>query len=243
MTTMKNITEIESAEHPKVWDLPVRVFHWTLVTAVIWAFVTNRLGVSFFKYHVWFGYAVIVAVSFRILWGVVGSHHALFHKFVRGPVETLRYGLGLAKGRHRHYAGHNPLGAVMVVALLAALAVQAGAGLFGNDEIFNVGPLNGYVSNDLSLMLTSLHRRLFYGIAAAVGLHVLAVLVHTVFFKEGLVQAMFTGRKPVKHLHDVVGVKYAPTWLALALCIGLGVGLAVVVSTAPLPVQEQALND
>ena len=238
MTDMKHIADLDSDDQPKVWDLPVRVFHWTLVLSVIGAFVTNRLGVKYFSYHVWFGYAVIVAVSFRILWGVIGSHHALFHRFVRGPRRTLGYVRGLIKGQHQTYAGHNPVGALMVVALLAALGVQATAGLFGNDEIFNVGPLSGYVGNDVSLLLTSLHRRLFWGIAGAVVLHVGAVLFHTVVFKESLIKAMFTGRKPVLHAADLVGVRSSPTWLAAVICIVLAAALTVAVKTAPELIQE-----
>jgi len=89
------------------------------------------------------------------------------------PAATLRYVLGLIRGHEIRYAGHNPLGAWMVVTLLAALGIQAFSGLFGNDEIFNVGPLYGYVSKEVSLQLTSLHRKLFYWIMAAAAIHIL----------------------------------------------------------------------
>ena len=238
MTTMKHIDQIESTEHPKVWDLPVRVFHWTLVTAVIGAFVTNRLGVSYFKYHVWFGYVVIVAISFRIVWGFVGTYHARFLSFIRGPIQTVQYGLGLLRGQHQHYAGHNPIGALMVLALLASLGVQAVAGLFGNDEIFNVGPLNGYVSNDISLFLTSLHRKLFYGIAVAVALHVLAVFAHLIFFKENLVVPMITGRKPVYNVVDAIVIKSSRAFLAIAISLSIAFVLFYIVSNAPVPISD-----
>jgi cytochrome b len=115
----------QEVRHRQVWDLPVRLFHWALVAAVISAFVTNRLGVAYFNYHVWSGYAVIVLVSFRILWGFVGTRHAKFWQFVRGPAATLRYAFGLLRGSTTPYAGHNPLGAYMVVILLIALGAQA----------------------------------------------------------------------------------------------------------------------
>jgi len=71
MTTIESVAQAPTEAEPrKVWDLPVRVFHWTLVAAIIGAFVTNRLGVSYFKYHVWFGYTVIVLVLFRIVWAL-----------------------------------------------------------------------------------------------------------------------------------------------------------------------------
>ncbi|MGA3341663.1 MAG: cytochrome B, partial [Methylocella sp.] len=81
MTTIESVTQAPTdaeAEPRKVWDLPVRVFHWTLVAAIIGAFVTNRLGVSYLKYQVWFGYTVIVLVLFRIVWGFIGTRHAQF---------------------------------------------------------------------------------------------------------------------------------------------------------------------
>jgi cytochrome b len=223
-------------DHRTVWDLPVRIFHWLLVAAFVGAFATNKLGVAYFPWHVLCGYAVIVLVAFRIVWGIVGTRHALFRNFVRGPVETLRYTASVLRGRPLAYAGHNPLGALMVVALLLALGVQAVLGLFGNDEIVNVGPLYGYVSDAVSVRLTSLHRHLFYWIAAAVGLHVAAVLAHRVFHGERLVRAMISGRKP-SHIVDVHDAIHASRiWLA-AIVVALLVGaLAWVIETAPTAV-------
>jgi len=181
----------------KVWDLPVRLFHWSLVLAVAGAWITHELGISYFVYHLWCGYAVLVLVSFRIIWGVVGTRHARFWNFVRNPLATAGYGLDLLRGRKEQpYPGHNPLGAWMVLLLLGALFTQAVLGLFGNDEILNFGPLYGYVTNDRSLEMTSLHRQLFNWILAAVGLHIAAVIYHRVAHGENLIRAMFTGRKP-----------------------------------------------
>lgn len=238
MLTRERKSLIENAAQAKVWDVPVRVFHWTLVVSVLGAYITNRLGVPYFEWHMFFGCVALVAVTFRILWGLVGSPHSLFRSFVRGPAETLRYSLALLRGKHRSYAGHNPLGALMVLALLGGLGVQAAAGLFSNDEIFNTGPLSGYVSANLSLLLTSLHRRLFYAIAAAVAVHVLAVVFHSAVFKERLIQAMFTGRKAVTDPALIGGSEAPRTWLALALCIALSLILAAIVIFAPVPGDE-----
>ena len=131
------------SEERRVWDLPVRVFHWALLLAVAGAWCTHAAGVAWVRYHGWCGYTVLVLVAFRLLWGIVGTRHARFTSFVRGPVATLRYAAQLARGTAPHLAGHNPLGAWMVLVLLAALLAQALLGLFGNDEIFNFGPLYG----------------------------------------------------------------------------------------------------
>ncbi|MET0380189.1 MAG: cytochrome b/b6 domain-containing protein [Spongiibacteraceae bacterium] len=238
MANTENSKQPAAVEQRLVWDLPVRIFHWTLVLAVAVAYVTHWLGISYFKYHVWSGYVVLVLVTFRLLWGLVGTRHARFWNFVRGPVTTLRYGRDWLRGREPHFAGHNPLGAVMVIVLLLTLFAQALFGLFGNDEIFNVGPLYAYASNELSLQLTSLHRQLFYWIAGAIGLHILAVLAHYLFKRERLVRAMITGRKPKHKLSDFDGIHSSRAGLAAVLVIALVTLLAWLVNSAPLPVAD-----
>lgn len=221
-----------------VWDLPVRLFHWGLVVAIAGAFVTNRLGVAWFKYHVWCGYAVLTLALFRILWGFVGPRHARFGSFLRGPAATLRYAVGLSRGFHARYAGHNPLGGWMVAALLIALGVHAAAGLFGNDEIYNTGPLSGYVSKDVSLALTSLHRILFYWIAAAIGLHILAVVVHQMFDQPDLIRAMVTGRKSRAVVAEQEEIASSRCWLAALLVLAIAAALAWIVVHAPITLDD-----
>jgi cytochrome b len=225
-------------EQRLVWDLPVRIFHWALVLSVVIAYVTHLLGIAYFKYHVWSGYAVLVLVSFRLLWGLIGTRHARFWNFVRGPVTTLRYARDWVRGREPHFAGHNPLGAIMVVVLLLTLLAQAVLGLFGNDEIFNVGPLYAYVTNDLSVALTSWHRQLFYWIAGAIGVHVLAVIAHRLFKRERLVRAMITGRKPKHKLNEFDGIHSSRSGRALVLLLVLIAVLVWVVSSAPVAVTD-----
>jgi len=216
-----------------VWDWPVRLFHWSLVFSIIGAFVTNRLGVKYFAYHVWFGYAVLALVAFRLLWGVVGPRHAQFVNFLRGPKAVLGYVTALGRGRHTRYPGHNPLGALMVVTLLALVALQASFGLFANDEIFNAGPLAGLVSKSVSLGLTSLHRKIFYWIAAAVLLHVAAVLAHVRFKRENLILAMITGKKPAHLVHPGESITSSRSLHAVALFVAVVAALAVLLHLAP----------
>jgi cytochrome b len=235
MTIIASTTERTPVKHHKVWDLPVRVFHWALAVAFVGAYVTNRLGVNYFKYHVWFGYAVIVLVVFRLVWGIVGTHHARFGNFVRGPIATLRYTWQWLRGKEQHHAGHNPLGAWMVLLLLVTLFVQAFSGLFGDDQIMNLGPLYGYVEAETSATLTSLHRQLFYWIVGAVVLHVLAVIAHIVIKKDNLVRAMITGHKPASKISEAEAIVTSRTWLAVLLVGVLTLALAWVVSSAPVP--------
>lgn len=237
----------ESTEHPttipinksqepktiKVWDLPVRIFHWSLVLLFIAAYITNSLGSDYFKYHLWCGYAVIVLVSFRIIWGLVGTYHARFINFIRNPITTFKYAAATVKNKEKHYAGHNPLGAIMVVILLLTILIQAITGLFTNDEILNLGPLYAYISDELSLNLTSLHRQLFYWILGAVFLHIIAVVVHVFFKRDNIVKAMFTGKKPAKGFEAEKSISSSRVWLAVIIVIVLTLVLAWVITHAP----------
>ena len=219
----------------RVWDLPVRIVHWLLVIGIAGSYVTHKLGVAYFKYHLWFGYLVVVLAAFRILWGFVGTRHARFASFLRGPRATGAYLLALLQGAAPVTPGHNPLGGWMVIFLLLFLLAQGITGLFANDEIFNTGPLYGYISDDLSLALTSWHRRLFDWILIAVVLHVLAVIGHRVFTGHDLIRPMFTGAKPAHLLGEHEAISSSRLWLAAVLLAGLAVTVTWLVLRAPAP--------
>lgn len=222
----------------KIWDVPVRVFHWLLVVLFVTAYATNALGTNYFKYHVWSGYAIIVLVSFRILWGLVGTYHARFINFVRNPITTIKYVVSIFKRTDKHYVGHNPLGAIMVITLLTAILAQAITGLFTNDEIFNLGPLYGYISNDLSLQLTSIHRQLFYWILGAIALHVVAVFIHVFLKRDNIIKAMFTGRKISSEGNTQKAISSSRIGLAVIIVVALALLLAWVIYSAPEAVTD-----
>lgn len=217
----------------RVWDLPVRIVHWLLVAALVGAYATHKAGVEWFKYHAWCGYTVVVLAAFRILWGFFGTRHARFTSFVRGPKATLTYLLDLVRGRHPAHAGHNPLGAWMVVFLLAALFAQGVTGLFSNDEIFNTGPLYGYVSDATSLAITSWHRRIFDWILIAVLLHVAAVLAHRVLARQDLIGPMFSGRKPAAVVGADEAIGSSRLWLAVLLLAAVAGVVGWLITHAP----------
>jgi cytochrome b len=224
---------METVPHRMVWDWPLRVFHWALVAAIVGAFVTNRLGVKYFAYHAWCGYAVIVLIAFRLLWGVYGPRHARFANFVKGPGAVLRYLGAVSRGRRTRYAGHNPLGALMVVTLLGALLAQAAFGLFSDDEIFDAGPLAGLVSKGVSLDLTSLHRRIFYWIAAAIGIHIAAVVAHVAIKGENLIGAMITGRKAAHLVRPREEIRSSRGLRAIGLFVVVTAALALLLHLVP----------
>lgn len=219
----------------RVWDLPVRITHWLLVIGIAGSYATHKAGVAWFQYHVWCGYAVLLLAAFRIVWGFVGTRHARFASFLRGPRATVAYLSQVLRGRAAPLPGHNPLGAWMVVILLPTLLVQGLTGLFANDEIFNTGPLYGYVGDAVSLKLTSWHRQLFEALLVLIAAHVAAIAMHRAFAGHRLVAPMFTGRKPASLVPRHEAIESQRLWLAAFLVVALAVALAWVVSQAPEP--------
>lgn len=177
----------------RIWDLPTRVFHWLLVLCIIGSFVTVNLGGFWMDYHFLFGYGIIALLIFRLIWGCVGPSPARFAHFVKGP----RHIAGYLRGQPALGAGHSPLGALSVIAMLLALAVQAGTGLFANDGIMNEGPLASYVSSAWSDTLTGIHQINKLVILALVALHLVAIAWYAWVRKRALVRAMVTGDKPL----------------------------------------------
>ena len=217
-----------------IWDLPVRVMHWGLVVSVLGAWLTRELEGDWFVWHTRFGYAVLLLAATRIVWGFVGTRHARFGDFVRGPAAILAYLRAKPGDPARHTAGHNPLGALMILALLAMLLTQATLGLFANDEALEAGPLYGYVSDELSDRLTGLHERLFDVLVIAIAVHVAAALFYLWARRENLIMPMITGRKPGALLPPGASdIGSSRTVVALAIIAALGAILWWVVRNAP----------
>lgn len=184
---MNAIRNPQSEHRVRIWDLPTRLFHWSLAACVAGSIISIKAGAI--DWHMRFGYAVLTLVLFRLLWGFAGSRYALFSHFVRGPGDVLAY----VGGRLKHVGGHNPLGALSVLALLLLLLAQAAGGLFANDGSFSEGPLAKLISSGLSNRISTLHRWAEWAIYALVLLHLLAVTFYAVFKSEPLVGAMLHG--------------------------------------------------
>jgi cytochrome b len=165
-----------------VWDAPVRVFHWLMVLTFAGAYLTAE-SEHWRLLHVTLGYTMIGLVGFRIVWGLVGTRYSRFTQFVRGPAAVMRY-LGAAlRGRPEHYTGHNPAGALAIMALLGlALAVTASGWALYKD-------LGGHAMEEG-------HEAIANGMLALVGVHIAAVLLSSRLHHENLVGAMISGRKP-----------------------------------------------
>ena len=181
----------------RVWDMPVRIFHWVLVLLVVSQVVTVSIGGNAMEYHVLGGYAILTLVAFRIVWGLIGTRTARFVNFVRGPRAVLRYAATLTRTDAEHHPGHNPLGGWSVMAMLASLLVQAISGLFADDEIMTTGPLWKYVSEDTAGLFNIIHETNAVVLLTLICIHLAAILFYLVGKKQNLIVPMFSGSKPV----------------------------------------------
>jgi cytochrome b len=226
---MSDNTTITRPDTRLVWDLPLRVTHWALALAVAGCFATHYAGIEWFAWHRRCGYAVLVLTVFRVLWGIVGTRHARFANFVRGPGAVLQY----LRGRAARPVGHNPLGALSVLALLALLLLQAGTGLFANDEIMSTGPFYGWIAPEVSNRITSLHRNSSDVLLVLVALHVAAIAWYVQVRREPIVVPMLTGRKPAAEVPVGEAIDRSRTALAVAIVAALATALALAVRAAP----------
>ena len=172
----------------RVWDLPTRAFHWLLVLCVVAAFVTVKIGGNAMVWHGRIGLAVVGLLVFRIVWGFAGSTYARFASFVRGPAAIRAYLRGDWQGE-----GHNPLGALSVLALLGVLLALVSTGLFANDDIAFEGPLYALVGKELSDRARGIHHLFEPLVLLLVFLHVAAIAFYVRVRKETLVMPMITG--------------------------------------------------
>jgi cytochrome b len=214
----------------RVWDLPVRLVHWTLAILIAVSYFSARAGGDWMQLHFWSGYAILTLSLFRIAWGFVGSTTARFSSFVRGPAAALHHLGELLRGRPRE-VGHNPLGALMVIALLIAVLLQAAAGLFSADTDMGTvnGPLALKVADKWVERATAFHHFWINVLLVLVAVHILAVLIYLGWRRQNLIGAMFTGRK---RLDDVVpeGQKVPPLSFASGrLALSLLIAAAAIV--------------
>lgn len=205
-----------------VWDVPVRIVHWALVALVAFSWWSAENGEL--AWHRYSGYALLGLVTFRLYWGFAGSSTARFRSFVRGPRAILAH-LRTARIRAPSPPGHNPLGALSVLALLLLLVTQIGLGLFAVDvDGIESGPLSHLVSFAAGRACAELHEDLFDVLFVFICLHVVAVLLHVFYKRDNLIAAMLHGRRDAASVADFV-----PPRVSLgALAIGVALAGAIV---------------
>ena len=182
------------AQVTRIWDLPTRVFHWSLAVAVIAQIATGLGGAM--EWHFRIGYAVLSLLLFRFAWGFVGGRWSRFAAFLYSPRSVVDYLRGRAGPEQQ--VGHSPLGALSVFALLGLLAAQVATGLVADDEVSTAGPLTRFVSGGMVGAATRWHAMQgLWIVIALIGLHLLAVLFYALVRRQRLVRPMITGDKPL----------------------------------------------
>lgn len=181
----------------RVWDLPVRLFHWLLAVCVTGSFVSAKIGGNAMVWHERFGLATLALLLFRILWGFWGSHHARFASFVRGPsvvMATIRMMRRNSLDRPMPAPlGHSPVAAVSVLAFLFFFSAQAVLGLMASDDIAFDGPWVKYVSSGVVDWATRLHKLNQWVLLGLIALHLSAIAYFRMAWRQNLVGPMISG--------------------------------------------------
>jgi cytochrome b len=195
-----------------VWDLPTRLFHWTLVVLILLQYLSGEFGLLSMEWHYWLGYATLALVVFRVSWGFAGSHTSRFAAFVRGPSAVARYAAGSLRGRAVEVIGHNPLGGWSVLLMLMSIAVQSVSGLFSSDDLTESGPFAAHVSDATVKWMTRIHNFNRYVLLLLIVLHVTAVLLHWVMRHENLVRVVSAWRALLLLVLSAVAVGLLIAW-------------------------------
>ena len=193
----------------RVWDLPLRLFHWLLVACIVGSLISVNIGGNALEYHAYFGYSILTLLIFRLVWGFVGSTHARFASFFPSPAKIMNY----LQGNSPRVLGHNPIGALSVFALLFVLCVQVFTGLFVDDEISFQGPFAKYASNSVVSFLSEIHEGNQVVIYTLITIHIAAIWAYKKFKGENLIKPMITGDKEIDPSEEA---NYLPTDLGQA---------------------------
>jgi cytochrome b len=177
----------------RVWDAPIRLFHWGLVLLIVFSYVSNKL--NWMQLHFLSGYTILTLLIFRFVWGFIGSDTARFGRFLKSPLAGLRHLAKIGRREPDLEIGHNAAGGWMVIILLLDVLLQAVLGLFANDDVFSEGPLAKHVGKALSNRFSHFHALNFKILLGLMGLHVVVILAYAVVKRQDLVRPMITGRK------------------------------------------------
>lgn len=219
-----------------VWDLPTRLFHWLLVLSLAGSWWTAEAGIEWMDWHFRLGYFAGGLILFRLIWGLVGTRHARFSSFLKGPIATAKYAATLFSRESKSTSGHNPLGGLVVLIILIAVGIQVGTGLFATDDIFTTGPFYPWVDDKTASELTSIHHLNFDILLIIAALHIAAVLFYLIWKRRNLIWPMIIGSKPTEEADEAIETLAFVRGLVIALIVAGAV--AYVVSLAPEVVDE-----
>jgi len=219
-----------------IWDLPLRIFHWSFALTILSAWYTAEQGADLVEIHMQLGFVALALIAFRILWGLIGPKHARFSQFIPSPKALTSY--LRSSNTAKSTAGHNPLGALMVILMILLISAQAISGLFINDDVFSSGPYYGSISNELETVMKFLHHNTFDFMIAAIVLHIAAITFYWRVKKENLVLPMITGKKTTEQVKPSDAIPHSQIILAcvVAVCCIIFVYWLVVINA---PVIEE----
>ena len=218
-----------------IWDLPLRLFHWLFAIAILASWYTSEQEGELIDLHMQLGYFILGLVIFRILWGFLGSKHSRFAEFFPTPSRITQH---LKAEQSPQYAGHNPLGSLMVFLMITLILLQAVSGLFINDDIFSSGPYYGQFGEEFGKVMSFIHHNAFDIMMFAIGLHILAMVYYRVQKKTDLVTPMITGKKSIESINPSDEIPNSKVWLAIivGLLVALFIYWLVVLN---VPVEEE----
>lgn len=220
---------VKAGQPQRVWDLPTRLVHAALIALFAFSWWSAENGEL--RWHRMSGYTVLTLLLFRLYWGFAGSSTARFANFVRGPRAFVAYARRLFERPSVPSIGHNPMGGWSVLALLAALLVQTGSGLFAVDtDGVESGPFAHFVSFHTGRTLAAVHGVSFNVLLGLVGLHIAFALFYLIYHRENLIAAMVNGRKrlPPRAAAQLRFAGVAQAVFALAAAAGLVLALLFV---------------
>ena len=221
-----------------VWDLFIRIFHWSLVIGVSVAAVTGfLLRPTWINLHLLAGLIASALLLARVLWGIWGSKNARFSGFIKGPRAVFAHMKEIKEGKVSRHLGHNPLGALMIIALLGTVFLLLLTGLTGLGGVFKTGPLGFATTYDLGAFTLIIHKLLAIFLIVLVVLHISGAAFEGMRTKENLVKSMITGKKEVRENdHDLPEVSSRPIWAALVFGLAMaGIAWGAIWLTAKPP--------
>ncbi|MEM6416078.1 MAG: cytochrome b/b6 domain-containing protein [Pseudomonadota bacterium] len=210
----------------KVWDISTRVFHWALVVSVTacWVTIKNRWMLA----HQISGLSLLFLLIFRLIWAFVGSRTARLSDFLTSPWSAVKYLWSSLQNHDTSHTGHNPAGGWMIILFFIVLLVQVLTGLIANNDLGFSGPLADQVMKDTSDQATRAHGLNFSLLLLLVWTHLVAVFFYYLVKRQAIIQAMFSGRKPLSQIDGYTNITFAPTWRVIAAVVCSAALLSVV---------------
>ncbi len=216
-----------------IWDLPLRLFHWSLVIIIIVTTITGYLLEYWWLYiHIYAGYILICLLSFRLIWGVIGSYYSRFDSFPLSRLMLIKHLKNIYNGKSKQYTGHNPVGAWVIIILLSILILLLITGLLVWGGVENNGPLANIIGYQTGLLNKDIHEALSAILMGMIAIHIMGILIETIYFKHPLIKSMITGKKTFRNNKITVMPYHSLYGGIVFLCIALALFYWVNISTA-----------